>query len=190
MNAELVGVSPCVSVFSLQRGSAEDARTGRKRRSCEKTRSYIASSAVDSEVECNAKSVNIRAIRSTTLWTSASTSRVYKRSSGRSSGFGGRTSSNIRISTSARSASTPDSWPVGLDRLKRPHRCKKLVNAEKTFAIDEAPMALTIHLKRFEANGRKITDLVKYPALLNLGPAMCDQREVRLSRRFSSVNQR
>lgn len=61
------------------------------------------------------------------------------------------------------------------------HRCKKLVNADKTFAVETAPLALTIHLKRFDANGRKITDTVRYPAHLDLSPAMCDTTQVRSS---------
>lgn len=55
-------------------------------------------------------------------------------------------------------------------------RCKKLVNAEKSFTIHEAPMVLTIHLKRFTPSGRKIGDSIKYPELLQLGPYMSDVR--------------
>ncbi|GJN88157.1 hypothetical protein Rhopal_001122-T1 [Rhodotorula paludigena] len=55
-------------------------------------------------------------------------------------------------------------------------KCKKLVNAEKNFTISEAPVVLTIHLKRFTPTGRKITGLIKYPEVLNLGPAMADSR--------------
>ena len=54
------------------------------------------------------------------------------------------------------------------------HRCKKLVNAEKSFTIDEAPLCLTIHLKRFTPSGRKIGDTIHYPETLKLGPYMSD----------------
>lgn len=55
------------------------------------------------------------------------------------------------------------------------------MNAEKNFTISEAPVVLTIHLKRFTPTGRKITELIKYPEVLNLGPAMADVRFLLLS---------
>ena len=55
-------------------------------------------------------------------------------------------------------------------------RCKKLVTAEKSFTIHEAPMVLTIHLKRFTASGKKIGDQIKYPEIFNLSPYMSDVR--------------
>lgn len=58
--------------------------------------------------------------------------------------------------------------------LTRLRRCKKLVTAEKNFTIHEAPMVLTIHLKRFTASGKKIGDQIKYPELFNLAPYMSD----------------
>ncbi|GAA6048143.1 hypothetical protein JCM3770_003682 [Rhodotorula araucariae] len=51
-------------------------------------------------------------------------------------------------------------------------KCKKLVNAEKNFTIDEAPLVLTVHLKRFTPTGRKLTYPLKYPEQLKLGPYM------------------
>lgn len=53
-------------------------------------------------------------------------------------------------------------------------RCKKLVNAEKQFTIDKAPLVLTIHLKRFTPTGRKVSGLIKYPETLNLKGYMSD----------------
>ncbi|KAM0787932.1 hypothetical protein ACM66B_006137 [Microbotryomycetes sp. NB124-2] len=53
-------------------------------------------------------------------------------------------------------------------------KCKKLVNAEKRFTIDKAPMILTIHLKRFTPTGRKITEQINYPEHLKLGHYMSD----------------
>ncbi|GAA6003336.1 hypothetical protein JCM10207_000282, partial [Rhodosporidiobolus poonsookiae] len=50
--------------------------------------------------------------------------------------------------------------------------CKKLVNAEKFFRIEDAPLVLTIHLKRFTPTGRKIQGPVKYPETLRLGQYM------------------
>lgn len=37
-------------------------------------------------------------------------------------------------------------------------------------------MVLTIHLKRFTPMGRKITEPIKYPEVLALGPYMSDVR--------------
>lgn len=66
-------------------------------------------------------------------------------------------------------------WAVADERFF-PCRCKKLVVAEKSFTIDEAPMVLTIHLKRFTPSGKKISDAIKYPETLSLGPYMSDVR--------------
>ena len=63
-------------------------------------------------------------------------------------------------------------------------RCKKLVTAEKNFTIHEAPMVLTIHLKRFTAAGRKIGDQIKYPEIFNLSPYMSDVRILHFSHRY------
>ncbi|BGP22426.1 proteophosphoglycan ppg4 [Rhodotorula toruloides] len=51
-------------------------------------------------------------------------------------------------------------------------KCKKLVNAEKYFAIEDAPLVLTVHLKRFSPTGRKITGQLRYPETLHLAPYM------------------
>ncbi|BGP18896.1 hypothetical protein JCM10213_005519 [Rhodosporidiobolus nylandii] len=68
---------------------------------------------------------------------------------------------------------------VKVDRLTggnkyKCEKCKKLVNAEKSFTIEDAPLVLTIHLKRFTPLGRKISGLVKYPEKLALGGYMSD----------------
>ncbi|GAA5863934.1 hypothetical protein JCM8547_005285 [Rhodosporidiobolus lusitaniae] len=66
---------------------------------------------------------------------------------------------------------------VKVDRLTggnkyKCEKCKKLVNAEKSFTIEDAPQVLTIHLKRFTPLGKKINGLIKYPEVLKLGPYM------------------
>lgn len=53
-------------------------------------------------------------------------------------------------------------------------RCKKPVVAEKRFTIDEAPLVLTIHLKRFSPLGKKIGHLVQYAERLTLEPYMSE----------------
>ena len=58
-------------------------------------------------------------------------------------------------------------------------KCKKLVNASKTFSIDTAPFVLTVHLKRFTPSGRKLTQHIGFDEFLNLGPLMSDDNEVR-----------
>ncbi|GAA6026193.1 hypothetical protein JCM11491_004422, partial [Sporobolomyces phaffii] len=68
---------------------------------------------------------------------------------------------------------------VKVDHLRgqnryRCEKCKKLVNAEKQFTIEKAPLVLTIHLKRFTPTGRKVSGLVKYPETLNLRGYMSD----------------
>ncbi|OJT05345.1 Ubiquitin carboxyl-terminal hydrolase 36 [Trametes pubescens] len=61
--------------------------------------------------------------------------------------------------------------PASADVLRR---CKKPVNADKRFTIDEAPVVLTLHLKRFSPMGRKIPHPVSYPERLTLQPYMSD----------------
>ncbi|GAA5835410.1 hypothetical protein JCM11251_005227 [Rhodosporidiobolus azoricus] len=66
---------------------------------------------------------------------------------------------------------------VKVDRLTggnkyKCEKCKKLVNASKSFTIEDAPLVLTIHLKRFTPMGRKIGNVVKYPEVLKLGNYM------------------
>jgi len=53
-------------------------------------------------------------------------------------------------------------------------RCKKPVVAEKRFTIDEAPVVLTVHLKRFSPMGRKIGHHVEYDEKLTLQPYMSE----------------
>ncbi|TFY77180.1 hypothetical protein EWM64_g6832 [Hericium alpestre] len=59
----------------------------------------------------------------------------------------------------------------GADKYKC-DKCKQKVVAEKRFTIHEAPVALTIHLKRFSPLGRKIGHPVRYDERLSLGPYM------------------
>ena len=54
------------------------------------------------------------------------------------------------------------------------NRCKKPVLAEKRFTIHEAPVVLTIHLKRFSPMGRKIGHQLRYDEKLSLQPYMSD----------------
>ncbi|GAA6061186.1 hypothetical protein JCM10212_002399 [Sporobolomyces blumeae] len=68
---------------------------------------------------------------------------------------------------------------VKVDHLKgqnkyRCEKCKKLVNAEKQFTIERAPLVLTIHLKRFTPTGRKVSGTIRYPEKLSLGNYMSD----------------
>ena len=55
-------------------------------------------------------------------------------------------------------------------------RCKKLVNADKQFTVHEAPLVLTIHLKRFSPMGRKIGHPVRYEERVTLEPLMSEGR--------------
>ncbi|KAF9057931.1 hypothetical protein BJ165DRAFT_1521265 [Panaeolus papilionaceus] len=59
----------------------------------------------------------------------------------------------------------------GADKYKC-EKCKKHVNAEKNFTIYEAPMVLTVHLKRFSPLGRKYTHPIQYDDELSLQPYM------------------
>ncbi|KAF8914202.1 hypothetical protein CPB84DRAFT_1669630 [Gymnopilus junonius] len=59
----------------------------------------------------------------------------------------------------------------GADKYKC-EKCKKYVNAEKRFTIHEAPLVLTVHLKRFSPLGRKISHLLQYDQELTLKPYM------------------
>ncbi|KAH9899648.1 hypothetical protein C8Q73DRAFT_743540 [Cubamyces lactineus] len=61
----------------------------------------------------------------------------------------------------------------GADKYKC-EKCKKPVNADKQFTIDEAPLVLTLHLKRFSPMGRKIPHPVNYPERLSLQPYMSE----------------
>ncbi|KAI0772129.1 cysteine proteinase [Trametes elegans] len=61
----------------------------------------------------------------------------------------------------------------GADKYKC-EKCKKAVNADKQFTIDEAPLVLTLHLKRFSPMGRKIPHPVAYQERLSLHPYMSE----------------
>ncbi|KAI9000815.1 cysteine proteinase [Trametes punicea] len=61
----------------------------------------------------------------------------------------------------------------GADKYKC-EKCKKPVNADKQFTIDEAPLVLTLHLKRFSPMGRKIPHPVSYQERLTLQPYMSE----------------
>ncbi|CDO73757.1 hypothetical protein BN946_scf185015.g85 [Trametes cinnabarina] len=61
----------------------------------------------------------------------------------------------------------------GSDKYKC-EKCKKPVNADKQFTIDEAPLVLTLHLKRFSPMGRKIPHPVSYQERLTLQPYMSE----------------
>ncbi|KZT38955.1 cysteine proteinase [Sistotremastrum suecicum HHB10207 ss-3] len=59
----------------------------------------------------------------------------------------------------------------GADKYKC-EKCKKPVVAEKGFTIHEAPLVLTVHLKRFTPLGRKMTHMIRFDELLDLQPFM------------------
>ncbi|KAL6305799.1 cysteine proteinase [Sparassis latifolia] len=68
---------------------------------------------------------------------------------------------------------------VAVDHLKgadkyKCEKCKKAVTADKQLTIQQAPMVLTIHLKRFSPMGRKIGHVIKYEEHLSLQPVMSD----------------
>ncbi|KDQ64359.1 hypothetical protein JAAARDRAFT_94004, partial [Jaapia argillacea MUCL 33604] len=68
---------------------------------------------------------------------------------------------------------------VAVDYLKgankyKCEKCKKSVIAEKQFTIHDAPLVLTVHLKRFTPLGRKIGHLVRYEERITLRPAMSE----------------
>ncbi|KZT71453.1 cysteine proteinase [Daedalea quercina L-15889] len=68
---------------------------------------------------------------------------------------------------------------VAVDHLKgadkyKCEKCKKPVSADKNFTIHDAPLVLTIHLKRFSPMGRKIGHLIKYEERLSLQPYMSE----------------
>jgi ubiquitin carboxyl-terminal hydrolase 36/42 len=54
-------------------------------------------------------------------------------------------------------------------------RCKNHVIAEKRFTIHEAPLVLSIHLKRFSPLGKKIGHPVQYSERLALAPYMSEE---------------
>ncbi|CUA69378.1 ubiquitin specific peptidase 36 [Rhizoctonia solani] len=56
----------------------------------------------------------------------------------------------------------------------RCEKCKKPVTAEKFMTVHEAPVCLTIHLKRFSPTGRKIVNQITYPEVLDLQKFMSE----------------
>ncbi|ORX62482.1 cysteine proteinase, partial [Anaeromyces robustus] len=70
-------------------------------------------------------------------------------------------------------------------------RCKKLTNAQKQITIYQAPMVLTIQLKRFDFarsfyGGGKIGKVVNFDEVLNLGPYMSkSHREIPIYRLYA-----
>lgn len=58
--------------------------------------------------------------------------------------------------------------------LNESDRCKKPVTANKQFTVHDAPMVLTVHLKRFSPMGRKIGHPIKYEERLSLQPIMSE----------------
>ncbi|CAE6470212.1 unnamed protein product [Rhizoctonia solani] len=56
----------------------------------------------------------------------------------------------------------------------RCEKCKKPVTAEKFMTVHEAPVCLTIHLKRFSPIGRKIGHQMSYPEVLDLQKFMSE----------------
>ncbi|RPD66958.1 cysteine proteinase [Lentinus tigrinus ALCF2SS1-7] len=61
----------------------------------------------------------------------------------------------------------------GADKYKC-EKCKKPVNADKQFTVQEAPLVLTLHLKRFSPMGRKIGHPVRYDERISLEPYMSE----------------
>ncbi|KAI0346869.1 cysteine proteinase [Trametopsis cervina] len=66
---------------------------------------------------------------------------------------------------------------VAVDHLKgadkyKCEKCKKHVTADKQFTIHDAPMVLTVHLKRFTPMGRKMAHPIRYDEHLSLQPFM------------------
>ncbi|KAI0307038.1 hypothetical protein B0F90DRAFT_1665355 [Multifurca ochricompacta] len=61
----------------------------------------------------------------------------------------------------------------GADKYKC-EKCKRRVVASKRLTVHEAPLALTIHLKRFSPLGRKIGHAVRYDERLSLSHAMSE----------------
>ncbi|KAH9811647.1 hypothetical protein DFH28DRAFT_1084903 [Melampsora americana] len=64
-----------------------------------------------------------------------------------------------------------------LDHLKganqyKCEKCKQLRNAEKELSVHEAPPILTLHIKRFNRNGKKINKRIQFSDSLDLKAAM------------------
>ncbi|KAI0033752.1 hypothetical protein K488DRAFT_36143, partial [Vararia minispora EC-137] len=54
-------------------------------------------------------------------------------------------------------------------------KCKRLVPAQKQFTVHNAPLVLTIHLKRFSPLGRKIGHPISYEERLSLSSVMSER---------------
>ncbi|KAH8094862.1 cysteine proteinase [Cristinia sonorae] len=68
---------------------------------------------------------------------------------------------------------------VAIDHLKgadkyKCDKCKKHVSADKSFTIHEAPVVLSIHLKRFTPMGRKMNQPIRYDEQLSLQSVMSE----------------
>lgn len=63
----------------------------------------------------------------------------------------------------------------GADKYKC-DKCKKAVAADKQFTIHDAPVVLTVHLKRFSPMGRKIGHPIRYEERLSLQPVMSENQ--------------
>lgn len=63
-----------------------------------------------------------------------------------------------------------------LSHLSIVFSCKKHVNAEKQFTLHEAPLVLTVHLKRFSPLGRKVGHHVDYDEHLSMQPYMSEDQ--------------
>jgi len=68
---------------------------------------------------------------------------------------------------------------VAIDHLKgadkyKCEKCKKPVNADKQFTVHEAPVVLSVHLKRFTPMGRKISTSIDYKERFSLKPFMSE----------------
>jgi ubiquitin carboxyl-terminal hydrolase 36/42 len=61
----------------------------------------------------------------------------------------------------------------GADKYKC-EKCKQAVSARKQFTLHEAPLVLTIHLKRFSPLGRKIGNPIQYDEKITLKPIMSE----------------
>lgn len=68
---------------------------------------------------------------------------------------------------------------VAVDQLRgqnkyKCEKCKKHVAADKQFTVHDAPMVLTVHLKRFSPMGRKIPHPVRYDEKISLQSVMSE----------------
>ncbi|THH13632.1 hypothetical protein EW146_g6609 [Bondarzewia mesenterica] len=63
----------------------------------------------------------------------------------------------------------------GSDKYKC-EKCKRRVIAEKQFTVHDAPLALTVHLKRFSPLGRKMGHLIRYDERLSVAPFMSEDQ--------------